>query len=181
MKLLKIFVAVFDRTVDFLAWLAMGLISFMMLAICLEVIMRYFLQRPLTWVVDSSGFILLYVTFLGTTWLLKKEGHVSIEIVLQYLSPRTRSLVNGITSVVAFFFCLAFTYYGAVTTWDHFQRGAGTGSVSIDIPKAVLLVVIPIGFFLLSIQFVRRAHRFLRSDSAQKDKEDLFVETENIL
>lgn len=181
MKLLKIFVAIFDRTVDFLAWLAMALTYFMMLAICLEVIMRYFLQRPLAWVVDSSGFILLYITFLGTTWLLKKEGHVNIEIVLQYLSPRTRALVNGTTSALAVFFCLAFAYYGAATTWDHYHRGAGTGSVSIDIPKAVLLVVIPIAFFLLSIQFVRRAHRFLGADSAQKDKEDLLVETESII
>ena len=181
MKLLKILIAVFDRIVDFLAWLSIGLTFFMMLAICSEVIMRYFLQRPLTWVVDSSGFILLYITFLGTTWLLKQEGHVNIEIVLQYLRPRTRALVNTITSTVAVFFCLAFSYYGVLTTWDHFQRGAGTGSVSIDIPKAILLVVIPIGFFLLSIQFVRRAYRFLRDDDAQKDKEELLVETESII
>jgi len=181
MKLLKTFAMVFDRIVDFLAWFVVGLTSFMMFAICSEVIMRYFLQRPSKWVVDSSGFILVYITFLGTTWLLKEEGHVNIEIALQYMSPRARALVNGITSVVAMFFCLAFAYYGALTTWDHFQRGAGTGSVSIDIPKAVLLVVIPIGFFLLSIQFLRRARRFLRGESSQQDKNDLLVETESII
>jgi TRAP-type C4-dicarboxylate transport system permease small subunit len=181
MTLLKKFIAVFDKIVDLFAWLSVWLTFFMMFAICTEVISRYFLKSPLTWVVDSSGFILLYITFLGTAWLLKVEGHVNVDIVLQYLNSKTRAFVNTITSIIASLFCLAFAFYGVLTTWDHFQRGAGTGSVSINIPKAILLVVIPIGFFLLSIQYIRRAHKFMRCESTQKDEEGPFVKTDNII
>ena len=42
-----------------------------------------------------------------------------------------------------------------MVTWDQFQRGV-TDVQAIDFPKYLVLSVIPLGFFLLTVQFLRR-------------------------
>jgi TRAP-type C4-dicarboxylate transport system permease small subunit len=90
----------FDRIIDLLASLAGGLILFMMLSICIDVVLRYFLNRPLTWGVEISEYILLWSTLLSVAWVLKIEGHVKIDLVVNRLNPRNQCLVNTITSIL---------------------------------------------------------------------------------
>jgi TRAP-type C4-dicarboxylate transport system permease small subunit len=54
-----------------------------------------------------------------------------------------------------------FTWYGTLVTWDQFQRGV-TDVQAIDFPKYLVLMVIPSGFFLLTVQFLRRFVSILR-------------------
>ena len=52
-------------------------------------------------------------------------------------------------------------YYGTVATLDTWQRGVFTPTI-LEIPKAAILCIIPIGSILLGIQFLRRAWTALR-------------------
>jgi TRAP-type C4-dicarboxylate transport system permease small subunit len=36
--------------------------------------------RPLAWAVNTSEFILLYVTFLSMPWLVRQKGHVFVDL-----------------------------------------------------------------------------------------------------
>ena len=49
-----------------MAWVAATCILFMMLAICYSVILRYFWNKPVPWIVEVSSYLMLYITFLGT-------------------------------------------------------------------------------------------------------------------
>jgi len=145
----------FDRLIVFLAFLAGILLTSMAVLICYSVIMRYLFVRPQGWVVEIVEDSLLYITFLGTAWLLKKGGHVSVELVYERLSPKIQLLFDIFNSLMGLTICLIMTWYSAVTTWDHFQRGAVVVG-TIRIPKAILLVVIPIGFFCLLVAFLKQ-------------------------
>ncbi len=160
MKLLTKVTAIFNRTVDLLAVLAAVTLIFMMLIVIAQVVLRP-LGQPLMWVLEVAGYGVLYVTFLGTAWVLKKEGHVKMDIVLTRLSPRTQSLMTIITSIIAAIICFILAWYGVKVTWEYFKEGHYFESILFT-PKWLILLIIPIGSFLLFIQFLRRAYGYLR-------------------
>lgn len=170
MKPLTAATTILDRTLTFLYALAGVLLVFVLLSVCAEVVMRYLFNRPIVWVIEISEVILLYITFLATAWLLKKGGHVKVDILLNRLNPRTQALLSIISCTVGVIVSLCFVWYGAQVTWDHFQRGYFEPTL-LEIPSAALVAIIPVGGFLLLTQFLRDAHRYLRSWRVSPDRE----------
>ena len=113
--------SIFDRTINILTVAAIVILVFVMLSVCAEVILRYFLNRPLIWVVQVTENSLLYIAFLGAAWVLKREGHVKMDLVLNRLNPATQYLMNSITSIIGAIICLVITWYGVKVCWDLYQ------------------------------------------------------------
>ena len=153
--------AIFDGILNVFAFLSALLLAFIMLSICLEVIMRYFLNRPLVWVIEMSEYALLYITFLGTAWLLRREGHVTVDILLARLNPKNQAALGFLSSIIGIIISLILIWYGSEVAWDHHQRGVFKPTV-LQFPTAPVLAIIPIGSVILAMQFIRRGHLFLR-------------------
>ncbi len=168
-RLLTKFAAIFDRTNNLLAWLGSALILFIMLSIGSDVILRYGFGKPQLWVIEITAYSLLFVTFLGTSWLLKREGHVKVDVLVNSLTPRVQALFGIISSVVGIIVCLPIIWYSAQVAVGFFQQDTRTPTVLL-FPKAPLIAIICIGFFLLLLQFVRRANEYLRSWRALANK-----------
>lgn len=154
--------SIFDRTISSLAALAGILLSFMILAVTYQIVTRYFLGRSPVWVIEISEYILLWITFLSTAWVLRREGHVKMDFVLAQLSPRTQSMINAITSIIGVIVFLLIAWYGTKVTWDHFQLGYFIAK-PLRTPSYFVIWVIPAGSFLFSIQFLRKAYDHLKS------------------
>ena len=154
--------AIFDHTINFLAYLSGATIVLVTLLIFTDVTVRAsFRGVSLPWVIEISEYLMIYITFLGTTWLLKREGHVKMDLVVNRLTPRNQAMLNAATSIIGLILCLTLTWFGALVTWDYFQRGVYRGFGLIRPPIFIFLAIIPVGSFLLSIQFVRRAYGYL--------------------
>ena len=151
---------VFDYILGALTYLAAAILTFIMLAICWDVIARAVANAPLQWVLEFSEYSLLYFTFLCTAWVLKNERHVIVDIWLNRLNPKTRALFNVVTSIICAIICLFLTWYGWDVSWEHLQQGFFQPTV-IRPPDFPIFVIIPIGSFLLVIQFLRRASNYL--------------------
>ena len=76
MRISKRFWDGFDWLLKLLANAGMVLLFLMMLSVCWEVFSRYYLGRGTAWVIEFSEYSILFMTFLGTAWLLRKDGHV---------------------------------------------------------------------------------------------------------
>jgi len=162
MKLVTKATAIFDRIIGLLALLAALILVFTMLSVGAEVVARYFLGSPIRWVVEITEYLLLFMTFLATAWVLKGEGHVKMDLVLTRLKPEAQSVVNIITSTICVIMCLVLTWYGVKVVWDHVQIGYHL-STRLAPPSSLIISIIPIGSFLLSIQFLRRTYGFVES------------------
>ena len=150
----------FDVVLRGLAGLSGVLLVYVMLSVTLDVIMRYFLNRPQFWVGELAEYALLYITFTGTAWVLKRDSHVKIDILYALLSQRHINILGLVSSIIGIFICAVLTYYGAKVTWDHFARGMYNPTL-MEFPKGPLLIIIPIGTLLLMIQFIRRSFTLL--------------------
>lgn len=150
-----LFKRIFDGILDALAVLAGIIIILTTICVSLDVVLRYFLKAPLLWVDELAEYGLLYITFAGTAWLLRQDGHVVVDIIDALVSSRTRNRLNAFASIVGAAVCLILTYYGVLVTWSQFARRIYNPTM-LEIPKGALVAVIPVGTFLLFIQFLRR-------------------------
>jgi len=149
----------------------MVLLFLLMLSVCWEVFSRYYLGRGTTWVIEFSEYSMLFMTFLGTAWLLSKDGHVEMDIVVNALRPKTQRVLKATTSIVCAVVCLLLAWSGTEVSLDYLQRGLHRPTLMAP-PYFPLFAIIPTGFFLLFVQFLRRTHRALQAPdtAAKKDR-----------
>ena len=168
---------VFDRIINAGMVVAGGLVLFMIITTGYEVIVRYMGFTPPLWRLQTNQYALLWITFLSTAWLLRREGHVRVEIVLSHVPPRARALLNTITSVICALVCLGVTWFACRVVWSLYVRGVEEIG-SITVPFFAVMAIVPVGSFLLFIQFIRRADGYWRSRATSDDEEagaDLIV------
>jgi C4-dicarboxylate transporter DctQ subunit len=152
----------FDRLLDYLAAVAGVMLAFAALSVSVQVFSRYFLGRPMGWLVEINEYILLHIAFLVAAWVLRQEGHVRMDIVLTQLKRKTQLRVEIATSILSIMVCIVLTFFGMKVTWDLYKTGHMTISV-MEIPKCTITPIIFVGSFLLMIQFIRRTRGFLRA------------------
>ena len=148
---------IFDRVLSALMFLGAVILAFLMLAVCWDVVARTAAGAPLIWLLEFTEYGLLYMTFLCAAWVLKSDAHVTSDLLLVSLSPKRQALLNTITSIIGAVICMVLAWFGAVVSLEKLQSGAYQPT-AIQPPDFPIFVIIPIGFFLLFIQFLRRAH-----------------------
>jgi TRAP-type C4-dicarboxylate transport system permease small subunit len=156
MKLLENLVRIFDSTLNILVILTCLILTFVTVSVCLEVVLRYFFNRPQVWVIELSEYALLYITFLGAAWVLKLEGHVTVDLVTNRLSPKGRAFFSFISFVICSIVSGVLFLYGTRVTWSYFSKGLYNPTI-LEIPTAAILIVIPVGGITLLVQSVRGA------------------------
>jgi TRAP-type C4-dicarboxylate transport system permease small subunit len=162
---------VLDSMLITLTYLAGGLLLFMTGSVVFEIVMRYFFNSPSHWVVEISEYMLLYIAFLTGAWVLKREGHVKIDMLVKALPPRAQAVLNTVTSGIGFLVCSLFFWVSFSLTWETFV----TGEVlfrAVHVPKWAVLVVIPVGLLLLALQFVRRAWLYATGSGVRRPEEE---------
>ncbi len=167
MKATEKLASVFDTLLDFTSFLVGSVILFLMLAVSLNVLLRYIFDRPISGVEEITEYFLLFVTFIGAAWLLRDEGHVTVDILMGMLTPKKQALLNSVSSMVGIIISSTLLWYGGRVTLSSFREEAYFSSI-LEFPKAPIFGIIPIGSLLLLVQFVRRALQNIkawRSDS----------------
>jgi TRAP-type C4-dicarboxylate transport system permease small subunit len=136
-----------------LATLGAGIFVFITLAICAEVLLRYGFNNPIAWVVQVSEYALLWITFLGASWVLRNDGHVRVDIMLQFLSRPALRICGLMSSASGLLTSLVLIVFGTNVTWTAMARGSFRPT-GIDIPTWIVVVVIPVGGLLLFFRFL---------------------------
>jgi TRAP-type C4-dicarboxylate transport system permease small subunit len=154
-------ISLFDHTIQVMRIMAGILLVLVTVGVSVGVVSRYFFNRPIGWLVELSSYALLYITFMVAAWVLREEGHVSMDFVINRLSPRVQFLVQAMTSAVSALVCLILTCFGVVVAWDLLKTNYFTPTM-LELPKWVIIAVIFVGSFLLSIEFIGRSIRFFR-------------------
>lgn len=158
----------FDRLLSYLAWAAGCITVFSWASINYEVFLRYVLSRPTSWVMDFNLYFILYLTLLPAAWVLKNDGHVKVEILVNSLPRGVTRVMNTMTSIVGALICIVFFWYSMQLTLSAFHTDA-VFVRSVIVPRWPIYIVIPLGFLLLFIQFLRNAYRYAMGNEAQEE------------
>ena len=80
-RLMKRLWMVFDRIMLCSAVVAGFLLLLITLFVSYSVTLRYMRYNPPIWILQFTEYALLWVTFLGSAWLLRQEKHIRIGFV----------------------------------------------------------------------------------------------------
>jgi C4-dicarboxylate transporter DctQ subunit len=168
MNLLDKLQKLFDATVVCGAFVSGVIFGLVTLFLCIDTFMRYFFNRPITGVLECTEYGLLFFTLLSAAWLLKRDKHVRMDLVISKLKPIKRAAINAVTSILGAIVCGIITYYGILVVIERFKSGQRFPS-TLEPLSYPLMSVIPVCFFLLFIQFCLSALRSLAdAKSARK-------------
>lgn len=139
--------ALYARLLELLAALAAVLLGASALAITLDVVGRNVGLGTLPWILEVSEYVLPLATFLVAPWLLYRNEHVRLDILLHRWPA-----LGHLTNVIGLAVCLVLVWYGVLTI----RNSSGMVLKSVVFPEWWLYVPVPVCFGLLAIEFSRR-------------------------
>ena len=146
----------FDRLIDIMAALAGLILLFITAAVCYTIGMRFLFRQTTIWIIPMTEYALLWIVFLGTTWLLREKGHITTDVIYTHLNENTKQTLDGIMFVIGGLVCAAMFFLGVIHMGQCIAGGV-TDVRAITVPKTVVFIIIPLGSILLTVQFFRMA------------------------
>jgi TRAP-type C4-dicarboxylate transport system permease small subunit len=153
MKAQRALLRTWDRLNEAIMVLAGILLWGQMMIVNIEIVSRYF-GRPTTWVAEISSILILWIPFMIGGWVLRKEAHVKMDLLIERLSPRSQALINFISSLIGVIVMFIVTVAGFLTTL--YWIGNKTPTM-LMLPRSPIIGIIFVGSFLFTIQFLIRA------------------------
>jgi C4-dicarboxylate transporter, DctQ subunit len=148
-------IRILDRVCVALAVVAAALFLFCTFSICYSILTRSLSVSSPVWVVQFNEYAMLWMTFLGTGYILMKNRHASIQIVTSLFGERGKRILGQIHNLMGMLLCLVLCYFTGLSTWDHIARKV-IDVQAVDVPKGYIILIIPAGFLILLFQFLRR-------------------------
>ena len=146
--------AILGRIVAALAIVAGLLLVWLMVAVIAGVAMRNLGMQPFAWLFLSTEYGLLYITMLGAPWLVRRRGHVHIELVTAALPGRARRGLSRTVALACVFVCAVLAWKGADLVATNIARNDFDVRAYFT-PKWWLTLAFPVSFGLMAIEFSR--------------------------
>lgn len=150
---------IFDKIVDCMLLAAAFIVVLDALAVAVDVTLRKvvgFTWAPLYEIITYS---LLWMTFLGTTAIMRMNSHVKMDSLTSRLSPKAQALLNGVTHCVCALLAFTMLFFTVKLTLTDYQTHFPLASV-LNPPKWPIEIIIPVGFGMLFVQIIRNARDF---------------------
>lgn len=154
---------------------AMTLITFV------NVVARYGFNSNILWALEATVFLFAWLVLIGASYCVKKNMHLGVDIMVNYVSAKTKKVFALIAVTVCLLFC-ALVLYGAFSYWLPFAGDRAWYEVD-DIPAPEFLqslapllnegerweklprfipyFCLPLGFSLLTMRFIQCGWRIL--------------------
>ena len=151
-----------DRVWEALLWLLMAAAA-IYVGLMLVLIVYITVFRSLGWTYSSYAFVFIeygfvYTLFLGSPWLIRRRGHVYIEMLTAALSGRWRDALSRLTVAICAAVCLIWAWYSGHLAYEDIVNVAYDElRGQYDIKRWVITIAFPLGFFLMSVEFLRFA------------------------
>lgn len=149
-------IRVYDGLVTLMALVAATMLVWLMVSTVVSVGMRNAGLQPFAWLFTSSEYALLYMTMLGAPWLVRRKGHVHIELVTAALPPPARRLLSRTVALGCVFICAILAWKG----FDLVQINLARSDYDVRayyFPRWLLTIAFPISFGLMAVEFARFA------------------------
>ena len=113
--------AVLAKLEHLLTYVATGIILFVMVFICAEVIMRYGFNSPIPGHLEGSELLMPMIVFLAMSYTQATHGHVGMDLVLDMLRPNTKRYATMATLLASIFICAVLAYFSGKNALQLFR------------------------------------------------------------
>lgn len=135
-----------DTVIDALASVALMMITAI---VFLNAVGRYFLSFNIMGAEEAARLLMVYICFLGAYTLLRRGGHVSVDVVTLLASAQVVRVMRGFVGVVI----VLVMGFLAWKSWELVAFSAGTGqrSTTLPVPRYFFFLPAAVGASLSTI------------------------------
>lgn len=141
-----------------LAVVAAIVIGLVALLVTADVVARNVGLGSMAWVVEISEYSLPLATFFVAPWLLHKNEHVRLDVLLVAFPRRIGVWTERIADALGLAISAIFVFYAVRVILDSARIGSMVLKTLV-FPEWWLFVPVPVCFALLAIEFLRRMIR----------------------
>jgi TRAP-type C4-dicarboxylate transport system permease small subunit len=127
----------------------------MTVVVLLGVFTRYVLNDALPWTEELARYILIWLSWLGGGIAMRRGSHIAVDLFIDTLSPRTRSVIVFVGRSLVLLFLGICVVYGL----DLARRVGMQSTIALGISMQIPYASVPVGaalmlYHLLVIMFV---------------------------
>ena len=137
---------------------AIGLFSAMVAVTTLGVFFRYVLNNALPWAEEADRYLFIWLSFVGASITMRYKGHIAVDLLLRYVSVRSRHLLALVAQAAILLF-LALVFWASLPV---LELTSETRATATDIPMVWVYVAAPVGCVLIGIETLRLMGRTVR-------------------
>ena len=138
----------------------------MVIILMTQVILRYGFSRPLFWAEEISVQLLVFITLIGMSLLLKERGMISISMIIEALPPKLNKSLHIILQLIGLLVVIFFAYQG--TLWILRPEVRMELSPTTGLPIWLNYTMFPITFYCMTFHMatglVDMIHRGFKTD-----------------
>ena len=113
-----------------------------------QVFSRYILNSPSSFTDELAGYLLIWVSLLGAAYVVGKQEHLAIDLLLQKSPPaRKRVLRIIIQSVIMGFAATVLVIGGSWLVYTRFYLGVT--SAALQLPLGYVYIVLPLSGLII--------------------------------
>ncbi|EHM13870.1 TRAP transporter small permease [Jonquetella anthropi] len=135
---------------------------FAIILLFVNVTLRYFFKSAIFWAEETLRYLIVWITFIGSSMCIREESHIAIDVLSNVLSRKGKCILKILLNVVGIIF-------GAIlliVSFKFIQKVYTTNQVSSTIgnmPMYVIYLCFPIGFALYTLQSLDKVRSLLKS------------------
>jgi TRAP-type C4-dicarboxylate transport system permease small subunit len=168
MAVLSSFEKYFNKLLNITLYLCGTILLFTTLFTTLDIIARSTGMGSVSWTVEVSEILMLWITFFSAAWLYFTDGHINFEIVYERLPIKIMKIVDKIADTVSLFTVAIFSYFSYIRVIDMIRRNVVYRSM-LSIPGWLIYGPVLLGCILLLIACALRLF-IPRSEDASTSK-----------
>lgn len=141
----------------------------------IEVVRREVFSYSSIWGEEIVRYSFIYLAWIGAAAAVKERGHIRIDVILQYVGQRLKTLLYILGDVVMFGVAIIAFYWSLETVLISARFGSVTHGLRIS--QVWFLAAVPIGFGLVMLRLIQSFLRDisdLRSGRAVYEGDRLF-------
>lgn len=145
---------IYDKFLQLMVIVAGMTLVWLMVAVVLSVLQRNLGLQSWAWLFLSTEYGMFYLTLLGAPWLVRKRGHVHIELLTASLPEAYLPIFSRLIALIAALICAVLAFKGYELVALNLERG------DMDVrayffPTWMLSLAFPLSFGLMTLEFLR--------------------------
>lgn len=168
------FVGMIDWLSRVTGYVTAAMLFGMLLIICYDVMMRYVFNEPTIWVTDLSTYALMAISFLGLSYVLAKDGHIRVELLIANVSGPLRTHLALVTGWIGVLFVFVATWQAVIVAYDSYVNKIRSNSL-LTTPIYLPQIPIVIGLFIFGAALLAEIYRLSPPSSRWRQQAVPFI------
>ncbi len=134
-------------------WLCLVMFFLLALDVFFQFFTRYVLDNSAAWTEEIARYLLIIVTFVGSSMAVRRNTHIQVEFVYRYLPPAVGRALSTLVDIVR----IAFLAYASWLAIDLVPRMHNLQMTVVDWPMSYIYGFVALGFVLMTFRAIQVA------------------------